>query len=167
MPANSPLSQDRAVARVAGLPAAILILPLSLCLPACVRTSVRGLGPLSPGASALSAHLSLDDRTYPLSACLSGDRSYFLGVDLIGGDSGPLLRVLIDPLEGPHLLFRRDATGGPEVLGRKECSELHVSVRPTGWRVNHVRDVEGEVAANCRLSDGGRLEARVTFAHCH
>jgi hypothetical protein len=148
-------------------PASLLILALSLGVPACVRTSVGGLDPSRPGAGRVSAHLSVDGRDSPLSACLSGDRQHFMGVDLIGGDSESFLRVLIDPLEGPRLLFRRETAGEPQVLGRKECSELRASVRPTGWRVNHVRDVEGEVAADCRLSDGGRLVARVTFAHCH
>ena len=111
--------------------------------------------------------MSVDGQPYRISACRSGDREYFLGVDLVDEGRGTFLRVLIDPIEGPRLKVFRGSAQKAEVLGRGQCSELRASVRPTGWRVNHVRDVEGEVAAECTLSDGDRLEARVNFAHCH
>jgi hypothetical protein len=150
------------------LPPALATLLASLLLaPGCVRTAVQSMGPREPGGVAAPAPLLIDDRPSAISACLSGDRGYFLGVDLIARASDVRLRVLMDPLDGPRLKLFRPDQGAADVLGPEQCSELRASVRPTGWRVNHVRDVAGELAASCALRDGGRLEARVTFEHCH
>lgn len=115
------------------------------CRPACVRMTLRGFDGGAPGVPDPGARLSVDGQAYRISACLSGDRAYFQGVDLVDETREPFLRVLIDPLEGPRLKLFRGGQERPIVLGHDDCSELRVAVRPTRWRVNHVRDVEGVI----------------------
>ena len=135
--------------------------------PACVaRTSVHGLSAAAAGEAGPRAELKVGGRAVPVAGCRSGDHAYFLGADLVGASNEPLLRVVIDPLEGPRLrLWALERDG--RVLGPDQCPELRASVRPTGWWVNDVRDVAGEVQARCTLEDGGLLEAHVAFDHCH
>ena len=145
---------------------ALTVLTLAGLMPACVaRTRVNALpsGMADEGRSV--AELKIDGRVVPVAGCRSGDHAYFLGADLMGASNEPVLRVVIDPLEGPRL--RLLGTRGGAVLGPEQCPELRASVRHTGWWVNDVRDVAGEVQAQCTLKDGGRVEARVAFDHCH
>ena len=143
--------------------AAILVAGLT---SACVaRTSVHGSPATTTGGVAPGAGLTIGDRVLPVTGCRSGDHGHFLGADLIGASGEPLLRVLIDPLDGPRL--RLLGRSGGAVLGPDQCPELRASVHDTGWRVNEIRDVAGEVQARCTLEDGARLEAHIVFDHCH
>ena len=146
-------------------PLTILTLAASLASACVARTGVRALPSNAAGGVGPAAELKIDDGVLPVTGCRSGDHAYFLGADLLGASNEPLLRVLIDPLDGPRLrlLGRR----GGAVLGPGQCSELRASVQHTGWWVNDVRDVAGEVQARCTLADGGLLEAHVAFDHCH
>lgn len=150
-----------------GLRVRAAILALSLAPPACVRTGLHGLPPGGAFASAAPASVNVGGRAVTFSACRSGDRESFLGVDLLAPSDGFRLRVVQDPIDGPRLkLFRRE-TGDGEVLTPDRCRELRAAVRPTRWRVNEVRDVEGELAARCTLADGTVFEVKAAFRHCH
>jgi hypothetical protein len=143
-----------------------LALAVSLASACVARTSVHGLSSPRAGEAGPAAELKIDGRPLPVTGCRSGDHAYFLGADLMGASKEPVLRVLIHPLDGPRLRLW-GAEGGGAVLGPDQCPELRASVQPTGWWVNRVRDVAGEVQARCVLEDGGMLEARVSFDHCH
>jgi hypothetical protein len=146
------------------IPAAVAV--LAGLTSACVaHTSVHGLPAATTGGVAPGAGLTIGDRVLPVTGCRSGDHSHFLGADLVGASGEPLLRVLIDPLEGPRL--RLLGRSGRAVLGPDQCPELRASVHDTGWRVNEIRDVAGEVQARCTLEDGAMLEAHIVFDHCH
>ena len=121
---------------------ALTVVALAGLTSACVaRTSVQGLSSSAAGGG-------------------------MLGADLVGASNEPLLRVVIDPLDGARLRLWGAERGGV-VLGPDQCPGLRASVRPTGWWVNDIRDVAGEVQARCTLEDGGLLEASVAFDHCH
>jgi hypothetical protein len=139
----------------------LLVIQAALGSAACVLHSrVANLDP-SLGPASFQA----DGVKILLSHCYSGDRGYFLGVDLFGETEGTVLRVLVDPLGGPRLRLVRHGTS--EVFEGPDCQELRASVEPTGWRVNHVRDVRGSLEAACTNSSGSTFDARISFAHCH
>lgn len=98
--------------------------------------------------------------------CTSGDRSYFLGVDLLAPGEAPVLRLVIDPM-GEALVRVSDASGRLLRLDRGDCSPLRARVEPTGWRVNEVRDFGGELELACETEAGDRLAGSVSFVHCH
>jgi hypothetical protein len=146
---------------------AVTVLTLAGLTSACVaRTSVQGVSSSAAGGVGPAAELKVDGRALAVAGCRSGDHASFLGADLLGASDEPLLRVVIDPLNGARLRLWAAERGGV-VLGPDQCPELRASVRPTGWRVNEIRDVAGQVEARCTLDDGGVLEASVAFDHCH
>ena len=158
---------DRAT-RIRTLLAALLLL-----LPACVPTVVVDL-PSVPAASSSPAvepggTLLLDGQEFHLSQCYSGDRDYFLGVDLRDASTGLVLRLVIDPLGATHVRITQRGTDGPSVLllSPPECRDLHAEVEPTGWYVNKVRDVRGSVEGECRSESGARVQVSLRFSHCH
>jgi hypothetical protein len=143
------------------------VLALSFLTSACVaRTNVQGLSSSAAGGVAPAAELKVAGRALAVTGCRSGDHASFLGADLMGASNEPLLRVVIDPLDGARLRLWAAERGGV-VLGPDQCSELRASVHPTGWWVNDIRDVAGEIQARCALEGGGMLEASVAFDHCH
>ena len=150
---------------------AIALLVLLLLVPqlACVKTSVGAIAPVvSPGAQP-GALLRIDRQDYQLGVCTSGDREYFLGVDLEDTASRLLLRLVFDPLDGPRV---RLAYGSPSarqnvVLGRSSCRQLDARIQPTGWRVNRVRDFSGSLDAECTSDAGLDVQAHLSFTHCH
>ena len=146
---------------------ALTVLTLAGLMSACVaRTSVQRLSPSAAGGVGPAAELKVSGRALAVTGCRSGDHASFLGADLLGASNEPLLRVVIDPLDGARLRLWAAERGGV-VLGPDQCPGLRASVRPTGWWVNDIRDVAGEVQARCTLEDGGLLEASVAFDHCH
>ncbi len=123
----------------------------------------------TPSPGPVAAVISLDGDEHRLAACWSGDRESFLGVDMADESRDLLLRLVIDPMEGPRLRLMR----GPGAAGRgmafdtSGCRELQAQVRPTGWRVNRVRDFTGELRADCTSEQGAHLVAHLAFSHCH
>jgi hypothetical protein len=143
------------------------VLALAGLTSACAaRTSVQGLPSSAAGGVGPAAELKVAGRAMAVTGCRSGDHASFLGADLMGASNETLLRVVIDPLDGARLRLWAAERGGV-VLGPDQCPQLRASVHPTGWRVNEIRDVAGEVQARCALEDGAMLEASVAFDHCH
>ena len=140
----------------------VLLLPLQL---ACVTTRIAG-GAL---VSIEQATLSVGNRQYQLDACSSGDREYFLGVDLADQKGGAFVRLVIDPMEGPRVraVFREGDPNERLLLGPDQCSQLEAGVRPTGWRINTVRDFSGFINAECRSGEGQAISLHIRFSHCH
>ena len=143
---------------------AMVVVPMCLQL-ACATTQVAG----SASPAIEQATLSVDERQYRLDACSSGDLEYFLGVDLADQARGAFVRLVIDPMDGPRVkvVLREGEARESLVLGRDQCSQLEAGVRPTGWRINTVRDFTGFVNAECRSDDGRAVSLHVRFSHCH
>ena len=128
---------------------------------------MRSIAP-TPSSDPLSgATLSVDGEQYALAACRSGDREYFLGVDLEDGAREVFVRLVIDPLAGPRLRVHGKGSRTGAALGPGSCRQLQAEVQPTGWRVNHVRDFSGRLDAECTTSSGQDIRVHVRFMHCH
>jgi hypothetical protein len=146
-----------------------MLVGAALMLPACFHPMVSEVGDVSRGGPEPGAQLVVGGTEYRLSRCFSGDREYFLGVDLTDGAQETVLRVVIDSVEGARLRLTRSKGGVANVviLGAEDCRELQATVEPTGWVINRVRDVKGEVRAECTARDGTELRAQMAFTHCH
>ena len=108
----------------------------------------------------VTGKLEVAGQTIAPARCISGDRFYFYGADLVDESAGATLRVVIDPLDGPRVrLMTRDRD---VVYDRKSCSTLAANLQPTGWRVNEYRDFAGDVVLEC-----GDVRGRVEWDHCH
>jgi hypothetical protein len=142
------------------------VLPLHVgCVGALMHA---GTATATPDSDA-PASLSVDGRDYALAVCHSGDRSYFLGVDLEDHAEQAALRVLVEPIDGPRLkvvLFDKESPKSIK-LDRNSCRRLDVEVQPTGWRVNEVVDLSGSVDADCTSDSGIEVVAHAQFKHCH
>jgi hypothetical protein len=121
------------------------------------------------GGRTPGAILSVGGHDYVLAVCRSGDREYFLGVDLADREGQAAVRVLVDPMDGPRLKLVLAGTEGRKslVLGPSSCRRLEARIEPTGWRVNRVRDFGGSLDADCTGEAGLEVAAHVRFAHCH
>jgi hypothetical protein len=131
----------------------------------CATTQLAG----TAEPSIEQATLSVDERQYRLDACSSGDLEYFLGVDLADQARSAFVRLVIDPLDGPRVkvVLRNGEAREELVLGPEQCLQLDAGVKPTGWRINTVRDFSGFVSAECRREDGRAVNLHVRFFHCH
>jgi hypothetical protein len=127
------------------------------------------LGPSLAGREGAAATFSVNDETYHPTECYSGHREFFLGVDIVDPSSRTDLRVVVDPLEGPKLRFTRGEGDARErvVFTSASCRTLAVSIEPTGWLVNDVRDYSGHVEADCVSQEGLALRAGIQLTHCH
>ena len=134
----------------------------------CVGTRVGDTATTVTGGRTPGATLSLGGQDYVLAVCRSGDREYFLGVDLADREGQAAARVFIDPMDGPRLRVVLDGKGSPKSmsLGPSSCRRLEARIEPTGWRVNRVRDFSGYLEADC-TGEGLEVVAHVRFAHCH
>jgi len=96
--------------------------------------------------------------------CASGDRAYFLGLDFHSSTDSQSLRAWREPGGQAVVLWTSDH--GRMTLHASDCDRLELDVRPTGWRVNEVREFAGSIEMSCRLAQG-TLEARLSVDHCH
>jgi hypothetical protein len=135
---------------------------------ACVTTQVGGFAPTTTSSATDGASFSIGGKGYHVETCRSGDREYFLGVDLADDAGGARIRLAIDPIDGPRLRVAQGAGESRQVriFDRRTCDPFEVDLRPTGWRVNRVRDFSGSLDAVCA---SGALDVRihVRFEHCH
>jgi hypothetical protein len=143
----------------------LILVPLGA---GCVRTHVHDSVPALADGRMEGATLSIGGQPYELAICRSGDREYFLGVDLADRADRAALRVVIDPMDGPRLRVVLKGAGERKdvVLGRDSCRRLEATIQPTGWWVNRVRDFGGSLDADC-AGAGLDVVAHVRFAHCH
>jgi hypothetical protein len=135
---------------------------------ACVTTQMGGTR-LPDGRGFEGGTLAVGERRYDLTECRSGDLEYFLGVDLADAGGEAVVRFLIDPITGPRLRVVLREGGRPQVLvlERAACPQLDADLRPTGWRINTVRDFSGSLDAECTAESGPDVRVHVRFAHCH
>jgi len=98
-------------------------------------------------------------------SCLSGDRANFHGVDLVAPPY--VLRVVAEPLEGLGAVVIDTGSRARTLFRAASCKVLRGDIQRTGWRVNDVEDVSGDLEADCRLPSGEELHGKISFAHCH
>jgi hypothetical protein len=145
-----------------------LLFSLPLLHVACAKTSIAGLS--GTGAQAVEhAMLKIGDQQFRFDTCKSGDLEHFLGVDLIDGQGGAIVRVVMDPIDGPRLRIVYGAGGSRHRvdLAPGRCGQLDADARPTNWIVNDVRDVSGFVDVECAAGPGPAISLHVRFSHCH
>ena len=102
-------------------------------------------------------------------ACQTGELEQFFGFVLGASGSPVVLRAVLDPLDGPGLRIT-GLEGTPPyglVVRPADCRTLDLSVQPTGWWVNELRDVSGTLDVSCTLDGGVSLEGSVQVSHCH
>jgi len=127
---------------------------LFLLVPGCASSVMDVVRPTITG------RIDAGGKAITPTRCVSGDRFYFYGADLVDESAGATVRVVIDPLDGPHVrLMMRDRD---VLLGRKDCTQLAANFQPTGWRVNEFRDFAGDVTLQC-----GDVSGKVEWNHCH
>lgn len=106
----------------------------------------------------------VEESRFSIDRCVAGEHEMFYGFDLGSADSKLALRAVVDPIGGP--LVRVATATGEYVLRKAECETLRVDVRPTGWRINDVRDFAGGVVIDCRAGDA-QIRADVRISACH
>ena len=113
--------------------------------------------------------LRIDRQEYQLGVCRSGDREYFLGVDLEDETNHAFLRLLVDPMDGPRVRVAYGSGNARRnvILGPSSCRQLDARIQPSGWRVNRVRDFSGSLDAECTTDTGLDVQAHISFTHCH
>ena len=107
---------------------------------------------------------TLGPATFAPTECRSGDRAYFLGVDLTDATTHDSVRFLVDPLTGSVVRAVRQGRG--VAFEKSKCATFRADLHPTGWRVNRVRDVSGSLEVACDF-DQEEIRANVQFEHCH
>jgi hypothetical protein len=139
----------------------ILVMSWLICCVNCVSTKVNGSFAIGTPDS--------DPRTFTPNVCYSGDREYFLGVDLQSKTDPVQVRIFQDPIKGTFLKVVSDETGqSKEMLFEKNtCKVLTGELKETKWRVNKIRDISGELDIDCASGNDGTIKGKITFTHCH
>lgn len=101
-------------------------------------------------------------------ACYSGERAGFFGVDLAQDDDPEtLVRIVSDPIDGFSVgtnVPRQDVA--VFVSAADGCETFDVDVVRTNTRVNNIWAVDGHAVVDCELP-GLSFHADVNFAGCH
>lgn len=97
--------------------------------------------------------------------CASGDWNYFLGFDFSATHDPGQLRAIREP--AGDILVRWTSPQGDRMFRSADCSQLVLEVRPTGWRVNEVREFAGHLELKCQSADGTSIAGTLTVDHCH
>lgn len=126
------------------------------------------------GGDALRGRISVrsdlhGEWTMTPTACFSGERQLFFGVDLSeNGDGGTLVRLVLDPLEGYRLAMNVPGQDIALVVDEPEgfCEVFDVHVGRTNTRVNEIWSVEGFAFITCRGPDL-EIDADLEFSGCH
>jgi HSP20 family molecular chaperone IbpA len=101
-------------------------------------------------------------------ACYSGERSGFFGVDLIeDDDQDTLVRIASDPIEGYRVATNVPGTDkSVHVAAEDGCQTFDIDVVRTNTRINNIWDVEGHAVVDCELP-GLSLHIDLNYAGCH
>jgi len=97
--------------------------------------------------------------------CASGDWNYFLGFDFSSAQDQSQLRAISEP--AGDIVVRWTSPQGVRMFRAPDCSQLALDVRPTGWRVNEVREFAGHLELQCQAADGVSIAGTLTIDHCH
>lgn len=139
-------------------------------LLACVLAACGGGGVLSgdapSGQLAVRSDLHGTWRMNP-TACVSGERLSFFGVDLIeDGDASTLVRIVLDPLAGYRVAMNVPGEDIALIVDASDCETFDVDVTRTNTRVNEFWAVEGHAVLACHHPDID-IDADLQFAGCH
>lgn len=111
-------------------------------------------------ANKIEGAVTIDDRSFPIEGCESGQRNGFAGVDFLGRD-GRRLRVVQTRTGTQQVLLFDGETAGKD-LG--PCGSLTIE-RQTST-VNEITNVRGQAQLDC-ASNGHRVKGSVRFENCH
>jgi hypothetical protein len=135
--------------------AALVVLAL---VPACaiVQRSRPSHAPL--GSFAISGP-TLGPQTVAPTSCAAGEHQVFLGVDLVDEGAGIVTRLVVDPATGPVVrVFKAASPFDATVLfHRTECRVFHFSLDSTGWRIDHIDELEVSLELDCQLPSGDSI----------
>jgi len=101
-------------------------------------------------------------------ACYSGERAGFFGVDLLeSGDEDTLVRIASDPIDGYRVGTNvPGADKSVSVSAEDGCQTFDLDVVRTSTRVNNIWVVEGHAVVDCELP-GLSLHIDVNYSGCH
>jgi hypothetical protein len=101
-------------------------------------------------------------------ACYSGERASFLGVDLIEGeDEDTLVRIVSDPVDGYSVGTNIPGEDASLFVSAADmCETFDVEVTRTNTRVNNIWNVEGHAVVDC-VAPGLTFRVDVNFSGCH
>jgi hypothetical protein len=156
-------------------------LPLMLCgvlalaLGACEGGGLGGgvLHPTQGSGGAVQGRVEADGTglgtfAAEVSACTSGARQHFLGVDLYSSDDGTAVRVVLDPMGRAELRVQRaEQPRAAVLLNSSNCAHLEVALDHGNWAVNDILEVRGVASFDCELASGGRVKGEFSFSRCH
>ena len=151
------------------LPPAVVALLCAGCFAAHPIEPVAGA---SSGAALGIFKCSLphgESLTIEPTACVAGDRQFFLGGDFADAKGTAVVRLVIEPLAGPavRVIAPFASEEFPIVFRQPECKVLRVSFEATGLRINDVYDYRITLDVDCTRADGTALVGKVSTAHCH
>lgn len=125
---------------------------------------VVATGALLACRAKLSGNINVDGSNFKPSACRSGQANMpkFSGVDFTDGSGRRVRFVALESGSVRTFLFEPGARKG--TLIGQDCGTL--SVTEQNSEVNDVKNVQGNVSANCTGS-GHHVTATMTFKNCH
>jgi hypothetical protein len=140
-------------------------------LAGCATSSPAGDGDrvaVAPLGSLALSGPTFGHQTLRPTACVAGEREYFLGFDLHDASAGVVARLIIDPATGPVVrVFAASAPFDKTVLfHRSDCRVLHFSLESTGWRVNRIQQLDVSLDLDCRLPSGEGIVGKASDSSC-
>jgi hypothetical protein len=118
------------------------------------------------GGSAKANTKAAGEFTLSPSACYSGQRESFFGVQLEDDKSGAKLRVIKPPADDYQVVVEAPSSKGSFKLVKRDCTKFDVSVTKQNSQINDIFNVEGHATIDCKSGDD-TFTADVTFANCH
>lgn len=156
----------------------VTALALPIVAAGVVLALTLGRGGCSSVQGRVEAHgKPLGDYVVAPTLCQSGEHQSFFGVTIFAGEDAPgTLIVVDDPVRGRMVRAvvdgscRSEGDGGHVCsyvgLEQAGCSRFEMAIKPTNTSVNDVRLIDGRLAIDCKLPEGGTLSADLTFEDC-
>jgi hypothetical protein len=122
-------------------------------------------GPL--GSFTLSGPTLGQQALFP-TACVTGERQFFLGFDLHDKKAGVVTRLVVDPVTGPIVrVFATSAPFDKTILFRRpDCRVFRFSLDLTGWRVDRSDQLNVSVELDCHLPSGEGIVGKAADSKC-
>lgn len=149
---------------------AVVVLSLAI-LAACATSSPTGDGDRGAGAplgSLVLAGPTFGQQTLRPTACVAGEREFFLGFDFHDAKAGMVTRLIVDPATGPVIrVFAASAPFDKSLLfHRPNCRVFHFSLESTGWRVNRIQQLDVSLDLDCQLPSGESIVGKASDSGC-
>lgn len=148
---------------------AVFLAPLLMLAFGCASTDIDN--PASPrliGSLALSGP-TFGEQTLKPNECTSGEHQLFMGADFAGGESEPVVRIVLDPLTGPALRIYdpRSPITRSTLFRKAECKTFLLSLQRTGWRINDVYALSVDAEIDCTSPAGDSVKGSLASSSCY